>query len=390
MRLGHLDSGVAEWVSPAAFALVERRGFGVAGATPIDHTGHGTRTASLLTGATGVSPEARLLAAAAIEDGNIVARLSVGLDWLIGQGARVIVAAVGIVPPSQALAALLDLCAASDILVVCPIGNGGAGRGLFPATLPSVLSVGACDHSGRVLGLSGSLMQAYSPSRPAAPIVLAPGLDVPVTNRDSVADTMTGTSPAAALVGGAAALLRAARPEASAQQIVAALIRTATPLAKADRHRSVAGCIRPAEALAELDAMADNNCKRAWPAPVTDFQQDPTLPRQTTRLPHLTLKASGPDKLDECISGRSGLGLAESFSVHARLMNKVSQLDQSADVDVVATFSHSPPHLPIALRDYRLRSLPIAVLRLGARHVPAILTTIGLQSLELADIDRNF
>lgn len=143
-----------------------------------------------------------------------------GLEWLVEQGAQVVVSAVGFreladssytaddldgdTPLSTAAA---DVAAAAGVLVVVPSGDGGPeSRSLVaPADGDSVLAVGASDSGGRISSSSGRGPTADDRSAPRA---LAPGVGLPAADAsdpDSLV-TVEGTSYAAALMAGAAAL----------------------------------------------------------------------------------------------------------------------------------------------------------------------------------------
>src|SRR5262249_46278062 len=87
------------------------------------------------------------------------------------------------------------------VLVVAAAGNGGCDWLHVPGALPDVIAVGALDRAGVPLDIS-NWGQGY-----LGHAVMAPGQDIPVATLDGGVATRSGTSYAAAIVSGTAALL---------------------------------------------------------------------------------------------------------------------------------------------------------------------------------------
>ena len=96
----------------------------------------------------------------------------------------------------------------------------------FPASTEGVLAVGAVDRSGK-----------HAPfSVPGKPVqICAPGEDLESTRLNSSYRPSTGTSPATAVVSGAAALVRAKFPDLSAPEVIHRLTATADDIGKPGR-----------------------------------------------------------------------------------------------------------------------------------------------------------
>lgn len=132
---------------------------------------------------------------------------------------------------SQALHDAIRLCGEEGILFVCAAGNGrtdsDAVLAVFPAgeNLPNVLSVAASDENDNLLVVS---IEAGSTYGQTTVDLAAPGAFSLATTEGSGMATYTGsfgfTSGAAPHVAGAAALLWAAKPEATLEQVTAALL----------------------------------------------------------------------------------------------------------------------------------------------------------------------
>ena len=164
------------------------------------------------------------------------ARLLVALDWMIDQRVDVLLLAFGTWPGLRIFDRALETLTDLDALVVTAAGNGGPGSLLSPASSPSTLSVGAAGVDGRPIARSGSAGDPLG-DRCYGPDLLAPGVDVPGPVPGGVFGARSGTSQAAAVVAGAAALVRGRRPDLDARGVRALLCATATPPPEEVRHR---------------------------------------------------------------------------------------------------------------------------------------------------------
>ncbi len=123
----------------------------------------------------------------------------------------------------------LKKCALHRVLVVAAVGNDGCACLHLPASVSTVLAVGALDSLGRPLEISnwGSVYQQNG--------ILAPGDNVTVADLGGGITTARGTSYATALVSGVAALLFAEARRNNYQidpiEIGEIILRTATPCA---------------------------------------------------------------------------------------------------------------------------------------------------------------
>ena len=252
--------------------------------TDQDTFGHGTfmagiiagRDAATLTDKTvkaldpavqlGVAPDAGLLSLKlADSDGSSDAsQIIAGLNWVTehqvaadGSKVRVVNLSFGTdsIQPYQLdpLAAAAENAWRHGLVVVVSGGNEGqsAGRLTDPAMDPYVLAVGASDSNESATGWAKPTVAAFSNSGTAARHVdlLAPGTSL-VSLRDPGSfvdvnhpeglvsgDTTgrlfrgSGTSQAAAVVSGAAALVLQANPALTPDQVKAALVGPATPVA---------------------------------------------------------------------------------------------------------------------------------------------------------------
>jgi len=267
----------------------------------LDTFGHGTFMAGIIAGrdaATitdktakaldpalqlGVAPDARLLSLKlANSDGSSdVSQIIAALNWVTehqtaadGSKVRIINLSFGTdsIQPYQLdpLAAATENAWRHGLVVVVSGGNEGqlAGRLTNPAMDPYVLAVGASDSNDSVTGWTKPTVASFSSSGNAARHVdlLAPGASlVSLRAPGSFIDLMhpeglvsgdstgrlfrgSGTSQAAAVVSGAAALLLQVKPNLTPNQVKAALVGTAMPVA-ADAIYAGAGQLNIASAV---------------------------------------------------------------------------------------------------------------------------------------------
>jgi type VII secretion-associated serine protease mycosin len=240
-----------------------------------DQDGHGTNMAGLIAAhgtnardsALGIAPEAKLLPfnAGKLAGGSEFAE---GIEWASTHGAKVInVSAAG--GPNIALNEAVKIATDNDVVVVAGSGNIGQTTIFgYPAALPGVLAVGAVDRSGKRAKFSTSGAEQG---------LCAPGVDITSTDTKGRWATQDGTSPATAIVSGAAALVRAKFPELSAAEVIHRLEATATDNGKPGRDDDCGfGVLNVVKALtADVPPLAGSTTTTAAP----------TAPPATTTAP---------------------------------------------------------------------------------------------------------
>lgn len=195
---------------------------------------HGTAIAALLAGQdktgalTGFAAGARVYAVAAFAQeprgpAADVERIGAALDWLTGQGVRLVnMSFAG--PVNSALNDLLDATAARGTVMFAAAGNDASSAAAYPAAARAVIAVTAVDAAGR----------RYRAANTGAHIAFAaPGVDLYVATRQGGAYA-SGTSYAAPIVTAFAARLQA-RGVGSAQAIQTQLRRRSRDLGTAGR-----------------------------------------------------------------------------------------------------------------------------------------------------------
>lgn len=186
--------------------------------------GHGDELASGVggeEGIIGVAPDAEILAvstALGTSEAGVRStdeQIPDAVRWAVDHGADVINMSVGSAQQSwpESWDAAFAYAEQEDVLIVAAAGNRGNGLVQVgaPATIPSVLTVGGVDQSGAAGWESSSQGISIAVAAPAEDLVGA----VPGGGYAQ----WTGTSAAAPIVAGTAALIRAEHPELTADEV---------------------------------------------------------------------------------------------------------------------------------------------------------------------------
>lgn len=202
---------------------------------------HGSWVASLAagrgtgpdTGMIGVAPEAKLLSLSigfgASSSVPFVDQVAEAIRWSVDRGADVI--NLSFTTNTLDWDATWDdaflYAFEHDVVVVVAAGNRQSGTDEVgaPATIPGVLTVAGVDRSGRAS--SGASTQGITIG------VSAPSEELLGVSADGSLVQWGGTSGAAPIVSGIAALVRAANPDLDAANVINRIIRTARPAAGA-------------------------------------------------------------------------------------------------------------------------------------------------------------
>ncbi|WP_345469655.1 S8 family serine peptidase [Actinoallomurus oryzae] len=234
-----LDSGVNGAMPEIAGALLpggDTSGRGTDGRTDFHKTGHGTSMSVLIAGQgggrtrlVGIAPRSKILpvdvTGGTITTDQLASPLAAGIRFAVDHGAQVInmsLAAPATAGCPSAVMSAIAYAVEHDVVLIAGAGNTGDtdNSAEFPAMCPGVLAVGATDKNSQPWKRTQA--QDYVS-------VAAPGVDIPTTgkNVNYYYPHSDGTSDSAALVSGAAALVRSANPTMPAREVVHRLIATA-------------------------------------------------------------------------------------------------------------------------------------------------------------------
>lgn len=209
------------------------------GRTPVGavDANHGSWVASLAagrgtgadTGMIGVAPAAELLSVSvgfgSAATTSFTEQIAEAIHWSVDHGADVINMSLTTNVPDwdeswdEAFLYAYD----HDVVVVVAAGNRGSGttRVGAPATIPGVLTVGGVDPKGKA---------SVEASTQGITIgVSAPSEDLVGVSADGRLVLWNGTSGAAPIVAGIAALVRSAHPDLDANNVINRIIETAEP-----------------------------------------------------------------------------------------------------------------------------------------------------------------
>ncbi|WP_217180294.1 S8 family serine peptidase [Streptomyces sp. AC495_CC817] len=237
-----IDTGIGK--VPGVFDGAVRGGTDVSGTgsadgrTPLGAIdgNHGSWVASLAagrgaadgTGMIGVAPEADLLsisvgfgAAAAVPFSEQVAK---AMRWAVDNGADIINLSftTNTLDWDRSWDEAFLYAFEHDVVVVVAAGNRGSGTNIIgaPATIPGVLTVGGVDQTGTA---------SVEASTQGITIgIAAPSEGLLGISADGTLVSWNGTSGAAPIVAGVAALVRSAHPDLNAASVINRIIRTAT------------------------------------------------------------------------------------------------------------------------------------------------------------------
>jgi len=213
-------------------------GFDVVGNTTNtnDVQGHGTSVAGIIAarsnnavGVAGICWTCSILPVKVLGDDGTgdMATLASGIVRAVDAGARVINMSLGGPASSAALDEAVAYAVARNVVLIAAAGNSGVSTPFYPAANPNVIGVAATDDADRLYPWS---------NRGDWVRVTAPGCD-PATALGNGYSNFCGTSAAAPVVAGLAALAVSLQPSAARADIVRAISETADPAEAMPRSR---------------------------------------------------------------------------------------------------------------------------------------------------------
>ncbi len=269
-----IDTGIGEGPSEFDGAVAAGKDFSGIGSpdgrTPVGvlDGSHGSWVASLAAGRgtgsdegmIGVAPEAELLSASigfgAASSVPFAEQVAEAIVWAVDEGADVINLSFTTntldwdLSWDDAFMYAFD----HDVVVVVAAGNRGRGtdRVGAPATIPGVLTVGGVDRNRRA---------SVEASTQGITIgIAAPSEELLGVSADGEVVEWSGTSGAAPIVAGIAALIRSAHPELNAANVINRIIETATTPPSGDSPNLYGyGLVDAAAAVNDSVATVDEN-----------------------------------------------------------------------------------------------------------------------------------
>ncbi|PLX94371.1 MAG: hypothetical protein C0621_05510, partial [Desulfuromonas sp.] len=220
------------------------------GSGQTDPNGHGTAMAGIIAAVTGndagiagvafdgvqILPVTVLDVDGFGQDSDVIA----GLLYAVEQHADVIVMAFSNPGQSQSLQEAIDYAWAQGAVLVAAAGNSASSEPAYPAGSPCVMGVSSTDQDDEL---------DYASNFGQAIFLGAPGVNLYTTRVDGTYGDFSGTSAAAAVVGGAAGFLKAVDPSLTNGQIVGRLARSADPAGTVEETGN--GRVNLARALAD-------------------------------------------------------------------------------------------------------------------------------------------
>jgi len=193
------------------------------GTAPTDTNGHGTMVAGIAaantnntTGIAGVAWTGRIMPVKVFgPDGTALdSDVAEGIVWAADHRARIINLSLGGPAESEVLHEAVRYAVGKGAVVVAAAGNTGDSTPMYPAAYPEVLTVGATDHAGTLTDFSswGTWVD-----------VAAPGMKITSTYLGNAYAVGSGTSYAAPIVSGIAAIVRAKYPTWTPAEVIARL-----------------------------------------------------------------------------------------------------------------------------------------------------------------------
>lgn len=263
VRVAVIDSGVDDDHPQLAGRVTAGTDvLGIERAGNVDCAAHGTAVASVIAatardgiGFRGLAPGVTIVPLRVVErlqgsDGDAASagdRLATAIDLAVDAGVDVINMSLTMYRPDDAVRAAIERARKADIVLVAAAGNEHQ-RGErpdptpYPAAFDGVIGVGAIDENG--LRVPDSQVGEYVD-------LVAPGGGMVVASRVSGHAVVSGTSYATPVVSAAAALLRAAEPDLTAEEVTRRLIATADPAAGERSSGYGHGVVNPYRAVTE-------------------------------------------------------------------------------------------------------------------------------------------
>jgi len=235
VRIAILDSGVDAGHPDLAGKVVAAANFSD-GTTTQDLSGHGTHVAGIAAasfdnglGIAGMAPNARLMDVKVLATDQTgattgdCADVAAGIVWATDHGANVLNLSLGSAAACAEMAMAVDYASAHGALVVAAAGNDATTTRFYPAALPGVVSVAATTNRDEMADFSNHGADWVDVAAPGDAIASTLPTFANATGATGYG-YLSGTSMAAPVVSGIAALVWGQMPAATAARDVEARI----------------------------------------------------------------------------------------------------------------------------------------------------------------------
>jgi thermitase len=240
--------------------------------------GHGTHVAGVIAR---MAPQSKILPVRVLDAngrGNVFT-LAYAIEWAVQEGADVINLSLGAEGDSQVLADAINNAQTQGVVVVAAAGNDDVNALQYPAGYAGVLGVTAVDDQNSKAAFANYGSHWIDLAAPGVGITST----VPYSGGVGYA-SWSGTSMSTAFVSGASALVRAARPDATANEIGAQLIEAGANLDAANP-----GYVRQLGVLLDVGATLTEGAPAPPPSPAPSPEPSPVAtPHVSAYLPLIT------------------------------------------------------------------------------------------------------
>ena len=341
-----------------------------------DGHGHGTHVAGTVAalrdgeGVVGVAPDADICAIKVLSDGGggSFSDIVEALDWIVaeftGPADRPITVAnhsygAGS-DPGPTVQAAFDNSYAAGVLHVAAAGNSGNPFGMgsnciYPALYGSVMAVAATTQSDARASFSSTCSQLE---------LSAPGVSINSTVPDNDHDTKSGTSMASPHVAGSAALLVAANPDATVEELRSILTDTADPLGPHNHYGY--GLVQPLPALTAIRAL-EPTPTGTISGTVTDADTEAGIGGATVKVEETgqsaTTNPDGSYTIENVPTGTYDVtASAEGYGSQTQEATVNEDQATDADFELKAVQEPDPDEFNLTVSTYKVRGISYAEL----------------------------
>ncbi|GAA2895175.1 hypothetical protein Acy02nite_39600 [Actinoplanes cyaneus] len=328
-----------------------------------DANGHGTHVAGTIGAVTGntigvssVAPDTKILPVRVLgADGSgYMSDAAEGIVWAADNGAQVINMSIGSTSKVTAVSNAVAYARSKGVTVVAAAGNERASGSptSYPGADAGVIAVAATDSADKVASYSnaGSYVD-----------VAAPGSAIVSTYPSALGRSyagMSGTSMASPHVAGLAALLKAAQPSLTPDQIEQAMVKSAVDLGTAGKDNDFGyGRVDAVAALATVATSAPTTAPTVSKAPSTAPTSAPTTAptsKAPTTAPTTAPTSKAPTAAPTSASPSPSVSKSPAIKAKPVIVPNVASADLAYNSTTVTTFTVTAAGQPWAKKNAQL------------------------------------